>query len=97
MPGYTTAKSGLVGLVNTMAKILGSKRIRINLIQPGWIMTEKQISRWINKEAENLIQTNQLLKGKIYPEEPAKLVLFLSSDQASKITKQIINIDAGWV
>ena len=97
MPGYTTAKSGLVGLVNTMAKVLGSKKIRINLIQPGWIMTEKQISLWINKEAENLIETNQLLKGKILPEEPAKLVLFLSSDQASMITKQIINVDAGWI
>ncbi len=97
MPAYTTAKASLVGLVNTMAKILGKKRIRINLIQPGWIMTEKQLKKWIDEKAESLITKNQLLEGKIYPDEPAKLVLFLASEQSLKITKQIINIDAGWI
>tara|TARA_S200000501_G_scaffold85130_1_gene77755 strand:+ start:325 stop:1098 length:774 start_codon:yes stop_codon:yes gene_type:complete len=97
MPSYTTAKSGIVGLVNTMAKILGKKGTRINIIQPGWIMTEKQLSKWVDQDAEDFIDKNQLLKGKIYPEEPAKLALFLASEQSSKITKQIINIDAGWV
>ena len=37
------------------------------------------------------------IEGKIYPDEPAKLVLFLASKQSLKITKQIINLDAGWV
>ena len=97
MPSYSIAKSGLVGLVNTMSKILGKKNIRINLIQPGWIMTKKQLEKWINKESERLIEKNQLLIGKLDPDEPAKLVLFLASDQSSKITKQIINVDAGWV
>ena len=97
MPSYTTAKAGLVGLVNTMAKLLGKKRIRVNLIQPGWIMTKKQISNWVDKEAESLIEHNQLIEGKINPDEPAKLVLFLASEQSLKITKQIINLDAGWV
>ena len=97
MPSYSIAKSGLVGLVNTMSKILGKKNIRVNLIQPGWIMTKKQLEKWINKESELLIEKNQLLIGKLDPDEPAKLVLFLASDQSSKITKQIINVDAGWV
>jgi NAD(P)-dependent dehydrogenase (short-subunit alcohol dehydrogenase family) len=97
MPSYTTAKSGIVGLVNTMATILGKKNIRVNLIQPGWIMTSKQLEKWVDKKAEDLIDGNQLLHGKIYPDEPAKLVLFLASDQSGKITKQIINIDAGWI
>jgi len=97
MPSYTIAKSGIVGLVNTMAKILGKRKIRVNLIQPGWIMTEKQLSKWIDKEADDLIEKNQLIEGKIYPDEPAKLVLFLASEQSSKITKQVINIDAGWI
>ena len=60
-------------------------------------MTEKQIEKWVNKEAEDLINNNQLIQGKIYPDEPAKLVLFLASEQSCKITKQIINIDAGWI
>lgn len=97
MPSYTTAKSAIVGLVNTMATILGKKNIRVNLIQPGWVMTKKQLEKWVDKEAENLIDKNQLLHGKIYPNEPAKLVLFLASDQSNKITKQVINIDAGWI
>ena len=97
IPSYTTAKAGLVGLVNTMAKLLSKKRIRVNLIQPGWIMTKKQILNWVDKEAESLIENNQLIEGKINPDEPAKLVLFLASEQSLKITKQIINLDAGWV
>ena len=96
MPSYTTAKSAIVGLVNTMATILGKKNIRVNLIQPGWIMTKKQLEKWVDKKAEDLIDANQLLVGKINPEEPAKLVLFLASDQSNKITKQVINVDAGW-
>ena len=97
MPVYTIAKAGLVGMVNTMAKILGERNIRVNLIQPGWIMTEKQLAKWVDSKAESLIEANQLLEGKLNPDEPAKLVLFLASDQACKITKQIINVDAGWV
>ena len=62
-----------------------------------WLMTEKQILKWVDQEAEELIANNQLLEGKLYPEEPAKLALFLASEQSSKITKQIINLDAGWI
>ena len=41
--------------------------------------------------------TNNLLEGEIYPEDPARLVLFLASDQSKMITKQVINVDGGWV
>ena len=55
------------------------------------------LEKYIDFEAESLINHNQLIEGKINPEEPAKLVLFLASNQSTKITKQIINVDAGWV
>ena len=97
MVGYTTAKSALVGLVNILAKLLGHSGTRVNLVQPGWIMTEKQLDKWINQHALELINREQLISQKINPEEVAKLVLFLASDQAKLITKQVINIDAGWV
>ena len=97
IPSYSVAKSGLIGLINTMAKILGKRKIRINLIQPGWIMTKKQLQKWIDKDAKDLISEKQLLEGEIYPEEPARLVLFLASDQSKMITKQVINVDGGWV
>ncbi len=97
MPSYTTAKSALIGLVNTMAILLAPKNIRINIIQPGWVFTEKQISKWIDDDALIEIDSKQILKGKIMPEEPAKLALFLASSQSIFITKQVINVDAGWV
>ena len=50
-------------LMSIYAKILGKKNIRVNLIQPGWIMTKKQLEKWINKESELLIEKNQLLIG----------------------------------
>jgi NAD(P)-dependent dehydrogenase (short-subunit alcohol dehydrogenase family) len=97
MPSYTAAKAGLVGLVNTMANLLGPRKIRVNLVQPGWVMTEKQIKKWIDADALKQIEHEQLLPEKILPEEPAKLVLFLASDQSKMITKQVVNVDAGWV
>ena len=97
IPSYSIAKSGLIGLINTMAKMLAKERIRVNLIQPGWIMTKKQLAKWVNKEARDLIAEKQLLEGEIYPEDPASLVLFLASDQSKMITKQVINVDGGWV
>ena len=60
-------------------------------------MTKKQLAKWVNKEARDLIAEKQLLEGEIYPEEPARLVLFLASDQSKMITKQVINVDGGWV
>ena len=43
MPVYTTAKSSVIGLTRGLAAELGEHRIRVNVITPGWIMTERQI------------------------------------------------------
>ena len=42
MPGYTTAKSAVMGLTRTIARDLGEFNIRVNCVVPGWIITERQ-------------------------------------------------------
>src|SRR5262252_6343684 len=52
MPGYTTAKSAVAGLTRALARDLGPMNIRVNCILPGWIMTERQLRRWLTPEGE---------------------------------------------
>ena len=58
-------------------------------------MTEKQRTLWMTPEDEKGTLATQCLKELIYPEEIAKLVLFLASDQSRMITAQSLVIDAG--
>ena len=50
MPGYTTAKSAIMGLTRTLARDLGVYNIRVNCIVPGWIITERQKKLWLTPE-----------------------------------------------
>ena len=95
MPGYLASKAAIVGLTNALARDLGPHKIRVNAVLPGWIMTEKQRTLWMTPEDEKELLETQCLKELIYPEEIAKLVLFLASDQSRMITAQSLVIDAG--
>ena len=95
MPGYLASKAAIVGLTNALARDLGPDKIRVNAVLPGWIMTEKQRTLWMTDEDEKELLATQCLKELIYPEEIAKLVLFLASDQSRMITAQSLVIDAG--
>ena len=46
MPAYTTAKSAIMGLTRTIARDLGKFNIRVNCVVPGWIITERQRSKF---------------------------------------------------
>ena len=95
MPGYLASKAAIVGLTNALARDLGPHKIRVNAVLPGWIMTDKQRTLWMTDEDEKELLATQCLKELIYPEEIAKLVLFLASDQSRMITAQSLVIDAG--
>ena len=94
---YATAKSAAYGFTRLLAREFGKDNIRVNCVLPGWIMTERQLSLWVDKAGEEAIFRNQALKRKIVPEEIAKAVLFLASDQASGMTNQQIVVDGGWI
>lgn len=97
MPAYTVAKAGIHGLVRTLAVLWGEHKIRVNAVLPGWTMTERQQTLWVDDEAEKLMDEAQALPGRVMPHDIANAVLFLSSDEAAMITKQAIVVDAGWI
>lgn len=95
MPAYVAAKSAILGLTKALAKQFGPDGIRVNCILPGWIATEKQLKSWLTPEEEKAWDEQLALKGRIEPEEVAKLALFLAADDSAKITGQQFTIDAG--
>lgn len=97
MSAYTTAKSSVIGLTRGLAAELGEHRIRINVITPGWIMTERQITKWLTPEGEEEIRRNQVLPDKVRPEDVTPMALFLASDDARACSAQEYIVDAGWL
>jgi D-xylose 1-dehydrogenase len=97
MAAYTASKSGMLGLTRSLARDYGSYNIRVNAIAPGWIMTQRQIEKWLTPEGEQELMRRQCLKRKLVPDEIAKFVVFLASDEASACTSQHYVVDGGWV
>jgi NAD(P)-dependent dehydrogenase (short-subunit alcohol dehydrogenase family) len=94
---YVTSKAAIVGLTRTLSHELGVDNIRVNCIMPGAILTERQQRLWLTEAYKAQVLASQALKRMILPEEVARLVLFLASDDSSAITNQSYVIDAGWV
>jgi NAD(P)-dependent dehydrogenase (short-subunit alcohol dehydrogenase family) len=97
MAAYTASKSGILGLTRSLARDFGSFNIRVNAIAPGWIMTERQIEKWVTPEGEAEILKSQCLKRKLYPDDISRVVVFLASEEASACTNQQYVVDGGWV
>lgn len=97
LSAYATLKSAAYGLTRVLAREFGADNIRVNCVIPGWIMTQRQIEKWLTPEGEREIMERQCLKRKLQPVEIAKTVLFLASDAASAITNQQLIVDGGWV
>ena len=92
---YETAKSAVVGLTRSFAQEFGKYNIRTNSVTPGSIATERQIKHWLTPKYKKLILDKQALKRQLKPEDVARMVLFLSSDQSSGCTKQNFIVDGG--
>jgi D-xylose 1-dehydrogenase len=97
VPVYIAAKAAIVGLTRTMAHELGRAGIRVNAVLPGAIATEKQKRLVYTPEYKAEIMAAQALKRDILPEDVARLVLFLASDDAGAVTNQSYIVDGGWV
>ena len=96
MAAYTASKSGMLGLTRSLARDYGPDNIRVNSVAPGWIMTQRQIDKWLTPQGEEELMRRQCLKRKLVPDEIAKFVVFLSSDEASACTSQHYVVDGGW-
>ena len=97
LPAYVAAKAGIVGLARSLAFEEGKHNIRVNSIQPGAILTEKQKQLWVTPEYSAEILSRQALRRHLEPEEVVRLALFLAADDSSGMTGQSYVIDGGWV
>ena len=97
MPAYTAAKSGVLGLTRSLARDWGADNIRVNSLAPGWIMTERQKNLWLTPAGEQELMARQCLKRQLVPDDIARVVLFLASDDSGAMTNQSYIVDGGWV
>ena len=97
MSAYVATKAAAIGLTRSLARELGPRRIRVNTISPGWIMTERQLSDHVTPAVKRQIRREQCIPDLNQPDEVADVALFLASDSSRAVTGQEILVDRGWV
>jgi 3-oxoacyl-[acyl-carrier protein] reductase len=90
---YAASKAGLIGLTKSAAKELAGRGITVNAVAPGYIETE--MTEKLPQTAKDAFLANIPLKRAGTPEDIARTVAFLASEEASYITGQIIGVDGG--
>ena len=96
MTAYVTAKSAVVGLTRSLSRNYGAHNIRVNTIEPGAVITEKQVRLWYpTQDKVDAMVNNQRIKRVLLPDEIARAVLFLASEDSRMITGQTLVVDAG--
>ena len=93
--GYVAAKGAINAMSKTLAREWGKDNIRVNALSPGWVITERQLKLWLTPEAEADWMKQVALQKRIMPEDIARLMLFMASDDSQMITGQNIVIDGG--
>ena len=90
---YSSTKSAIMGFTKSLAKELGSKNINVNAISPGFIETDitDVLPDSVKEKYKEIIPLSRF--G--IPEDVAKAVLFLASDDSSYITGEILKINGG--
>ncbi|WP_156289032.1 3-oxoacyl-[acyl-carrier-protein] reductase [Oceanobacillus salinisoli] len=92
---YVAAKAGVIGMTKTTAKEFASRNILVNAVAPGFIATD-MTDELTDEQKNGMLDMIPLAKlGQ--PEDVAKVVRFLASDDANYITGQTIHIDGGMV
>lgn len=90
---YAASKAGIIGFTKSVAKEIGSRGIRANVVAPGFIKTE-MTADLPEKELENWLQ-NIPLKRAGEVQDVANLCVFLASDMSTYITGQVLSVDGG--
>jgi NAD(P)-dependent dehydrogenase (short-subunit alcohol dehydrogenase family) len=95
LPVYATCKAAVHGLTRSFARELGTHRIRVNTVVPGWTMTERQKRLWVTEEGLAGHKAEQCLPDMVQPEDVARMILFLAADDAAGCTAHNFMVDAG--
>ncbi|NBE95905.1 SDR family oxidoreductase [Nonomuraea sp. KC401] len=87
---YAASKAGLIGFARSMAREYGSRNITVNVVSPGFVATDMTA----DLDQEQIV-TRIPLGRQAAPEEIARVVRFVASDDASYITGAVIPVDGG--
>jgi 3-oxoacyl-[acyl-carrier protein] reductase len=90
---YAASKAGVIGFTKSLARELGSRNVRANVVAPGYVRT--QLTDVLPEEATKAMLENTPLGRLGEPEDVAGAVRFLCSDEASFITGEVMLVDGG--
>ena len=90
---YSASKAGIIGFTKALARELGTRAVRANVIAPGYIDT--RLTDVISAEMKELMLANTPLGRFGRPEDVAGAVRFLCSDEAAFITGDVLLVDGG--
>lgn len=95
--GYSMSKAAVIGMTRQLATDFGPSGIRVNAVAPGLIETPLTAERIQTETWRRQIMIEQCPLQRVgKPEDVARAVRFLASDEASFITGQILAVDGGW-
>ena len=90
---YAASKAGIIGFTKSLARELGSRGVRANVVAPGYIRT--RLTDVLPEEATAAMLQNTPLARLGEPQDVAGAVRFLCSDEASFITGDVLLVDGG--
>jgi 3-oxoacyl-[acyl-carrier protein] reductase len=90
---YAASKAGIIGFTKSLARELGSRNVRANVVAPGYVTT--RLTNAIPEEATQTMLANTPLGRLGDPKEVAHAVRFLCSDEAAFITGEVMLVDGG--
>jgi 3-oxoacyl-[acyl-carrier protein] reductase len=90
---YAASKAGIIGFTKSLARELGSRNVRANVVAPGYVKT--QLTDVLSEDATGAMLENTPLGRLGDPEDVAGAVRFLCSDAASFITGEVLLVDGG--
>jgi 3-oxoacyl-[acyl-carrier protein] reductase len=90
---YGASKAGIIGFTKSLARELGSRNVRANVVAPGYVRT--QLTDVLSEDATKAMLDNTPLGRLGDPEDVAGAVRFLCSDAASFITGEVLLVDGG--
>jgi 3-oxoacyl-[acyl-carrier protein] reductase len=90
---YSASKAGIIGFTKALARELGTRGVRANVVAPGYVDT--RLTQVIADEMKELMLANTPLGRFGRPEDVAGAVRFLCSDEAAFITGEVLLVDGG--